>query len=351
MRKHTVITGLALILSACDGYTAPPISVDPLVPVEIVLAPSATGNMTSAGDTRSIVAVVKNSNGAVITQLAVDWKSSVPAVATIVNDGNGAATITAVGDGTTTISARSGSIESTVNIVVHRTLASVTVTLPNRLLEYGFASPIFATAFDARHNAIPNVTGFIYTTDNPSAAFVEQSGIVTALFKFPIRPDAVITATLTRDGVTRSGTVNMMAVEPAVFNTAALLLSENVFSQQPLPSLGSGLAIMNRNPTSISSRVMWADLTGPATSVQIRGPGALTDSADVLVQLGPLPEAGMPPVINSIISNMSIRSQHGRPPISLDSLKRLICSNVAHVEVRTARFPNGEIRGGLNCIE
>ncbi|MEO7996960.1 MAG: CHRD domain-containing protein [Gemmatimonadaceae bacterium] len=350
MRKHSVCIGLALILSACNDYTAPTTTVDPSVPAAIALAPSATGNMTAAGDTRSIVAVVKNSKGAAITPAAVDWKSSVPAVATVVNDGNGAATITAVGDGTTTISARSGSIENTATIVVRRALASVTVTLPNRLLEYGLASPIFATAFDARHNAIPNVTGFTYTTDNPSAAFVEQSGIVTALFAFPIRPDAVITATVTRDGVTRSGTVNMMAVEPPVFNTGALLLSENVFPQ-PLPSHGSGLAIMNRNPTSISSRVLWADLTGPATSVQIRGPGALTDSADVLVQLGPLPEAGMPPVINSLISNASIRSQHGRPPISLDSLKRLICSSLTHVEVRTARFPDGEIRGGLNCID
>lgn len=350
MRKHTVITGLALILSACNDYTAPPVIVDPLAPTAIELAPSATGNMTSAGDMRSIVAVVKNSNGAAITQAAVDWKSSAPAVATVVSDGNGAATVTAVGDGTTTISARSGSIENTVNIVVRRALASVTVTLPNRLLEYGFASPIFATAFDARHNAIPNVTGFTYTTDNPSAAFVEPSGIVTALFTFPIRPDAVITATVTRDGVTRSGTVNMMAVEPAVFNTAALLLSENVFPQ-PVPSLGSGLVIMNRNPTSISSRVLWADLTGAATSVEIRGPGTLADSADVLVELGPLPEPGMPPVVNSLISNASIRSQRGRPPISLDSLKRLICAGVTHVEVRTARFPNGEIRGGLNCIE
>lgn len=350
MRKRAVIFCFVLMIGACDNNSTLPAPIDPMVPTAITLQTSATGVLASAGDIRTITAVVKNGRGEVIAQPNVEWSSSAVGVATVVNSGIGSGTVTAVGDGSATITARSGAIESAIQVVVHRTLASVSLTTPTKVLEYGTSTQFVATAFDARHNAIPNVQGFIFTSNNPTTAFVQPNGVVTALFKFPQLPDAAITASLTRDGITATAKVNVIVAVPDFIDYGALMLTENIVPLNP-PTRGSGLALFARSPDRISYRVLWSDLSGPVTHVQLRGPAAWNENADLLVELGPRPTLDSLGVISSVITAADIQSQHGRPPITLDSLASLLCSGKSYVDVRTGKNPAGEIRGQLNCID
>lgn len=351
MRKVAAFVGFVFMVAACDNSTASPAAIDPLVPASITLRAAATGDLTSAGDTRILTAVVKNGRGDVIEHPVVEWSSSAGGVvASVVSIGVASGIVTAINDGTATITARSGAIESAVQIVVHRTLASVSLTTPTKVLEYGTNTQFVATAFDAGHNAIPNVQGFTFTSDNPSAAFVQPNGVVTALFKFPQLPDAAITASLTRDGITATAKVNVIVSLPDFVDYGALMLTENVVPLNP-PTRGSGLALFTRAPDRVSYRVLWSDLRSPVTHVQLRGPAAWNENGELLVELGPRPTLDSLGVISGVITRADIQPQQGRPPISLDSLASLLCSGQSYVDVRTNRDPNGVIRGQLNCID
>lgn len=351
MRKQLAIIGLAFLGSACDNDTAPPLVTNhPAIPALLTLSPSSLGVMTSAGDTRNITVVARNSDGAVIDSPEVQWVSNATTVATVTDNGAAGATVVAVGDGLVTITARSGAIESSLQFTVHRILASVTLTAPHRVLEYGSATQLVATAFDARHNAIPNVQGFKFSSDNPSTVFVQPNGVATALFRFPQLADAIITASLTRDGITATSRFNFIVGEPADIDFGALMLTENVQPVRP-PTTGSGIALMTRFVDHIAFRVIWSELSGPVSAVQIRGPATVGNQADLFVSLAPLPSLDSLGLITGSITSANIRSQNGRAPISLDSLSALMCRRNAYIEVHTGRFPNGEIRGQFTCFQ
>ncbi|MEO7995798.1 MAG: CHRD domain-containing protein [Gemmatimonadaceae bacterium] len=338
------------MVSACDNKVAPPVTTDPRVPSSIALAESSTGTLTSAGDTRTITAVVKNPDGAVVAAPDIQWSSSAPGVASVAVTAAGSATVTAVGDGTAIITARSGSVQSTTEVAVHRAMVSITLTKPMRVLEWGMSEQLVATALDARHNAIPDVQGFKFSSDDPASVFVQPDGVATAVFKFPLLGDAVITASLTRDGVSAIAKVTLVVSEPVETDYGALLLAD--FIQPGTQNAhGSGIALMNRLADRIAYRAIWSGLSGSVTSVTIRGPSASTENGDLLVNLLPLPTLDSLGLINSSITSANIRSQNGRAPISLDSLGALLCNRQLYVEVRTIRFPAGELRGRLGCFE
>lgn len=62
MRNHAVIIGFAVLLGAYENSAAPipAVTINPLEPASITLSPQATSAMSSAGDKRSIVAVVNS---------------------------------------------------------------------------------------------------------------------------------------------------------------------------------------------------------------------------------------------------------------------------------------------------
>ncbi|MBC8089616.1 MAG: hypothetical protein H7Z40_20325, partial [Phycisphaerae bacterium] len=232
-------------------------------------------------------AAFKTADGAVVAAPEIQWSSSAPAVATVVDNGS-ATTVTAVNDGVAAITARSGGLSATTQSEVRRALSSITLTKPVRVMEYGTTAQFSATAFDARHNAIPNVQGFTFLSDDPSIAFVQPNGAVTALFKFPQLHDAVITASLSRDGTTATAKVPVVLGEPLETDYGALLLTNFVEPNQP-NAFGSGIALINRLADRIAYRVVWSGLTSPVTSVAIRGPIASAGTGDLLVDLLPLP--------------------------------------------------------------
>ncbi|MEO7995799.1 MAG: hypothetical protein ABI852_00055, partial [Gemmatimonadaceae bacterium] len=304
--SRVVITVSALILGACDNEVAP-VAANSHAPASITLAASSANVLTSAGDTRTITAVVRDSAGREVPASNMQWSSSAAGVATFVIDAEGQITVTAVGDGTTIISARSGDVQASTGIIVRRVLSSVSLTVAARSLDFGATTQLTATAYDARDNAIPNVQGFIFKSDNPATLFVQPNGMVTALLKFGQSQSGVLMATLTRDGVTRSDTVAMDIVPPASVDIAALLLTEFVVPLNP-PTGGSGLAHLFRRSDRLDVRLYWASLTSRVTSAEIHGAAAFDQTAEILVQLGPLPTPDSLGVLITSIRAADIRS-------------------------------------------
>ncbi|MBC8089614.1 MAG: CHRD domain-containing protein [Phycisphaerae bacterium] len=349
LQKLIPVIGIALAAGNCDSHTAPPVTVDPTIPATITLTASSSGTLTSAGDTRTFMAVVKNASGGIIASPNLQWSSSSPDVVSVTSDASNNAVATANSDGTANVVVRSGSVETTTPLVVRRAVASILLTSVSDKIEFGSTMQLITIAYDARHQAMPAVQQFTYVSSNPAAISVSATGHATALFKFPQLPEAIITASVTRDGTTTSSSIKLTAAIPSSTEFGSLMLTLYVLPVRP-PGLGAGLAFMTRSPDYILYRVLWTDLSGVATNAQIRGPGGPEDIAELLVELGPLPPPESIPVINGLIRSADIKSQSGRPPISIDSLAVLMCNGQAYIQIGTARFPAGEIRGRVDCV-
>jgi hypothetical protein len=89
-------------------------------------------------------------------------------------------------------------------------------------------------------------------------------------------------------------------------------------------------------------------LTGAPRLSHIHGPGDATVAAGVLVNFPSITtvttNAG---TISSSFTASDIVGQNGQPPITMDSLLKLMRSGNTYVNVHTAQFGAGEIRGQL----
>jgi len=82
----------------------------------VTLAPTSV-SFTSAGDTATLVATVTDAGGNIISGATVTWATSSSSVATV----SSAGLVTAVADGTATITATSGSASGTATVTVQTT--------------------------------------------------------------------------------------------------------------------------------------------------------------------------------------------------------------------------------------
>jgi hypothetical protein len=309
--------------------------------VELTLSPNSV--MTSAGDTRAVTAVVKDVNQSVVPSPSLTWTSDDPAVATVVGTGS-TATITAIDDGVATITARVGSVEASAPVLVRRAVASIVVTSPKPVIPLGSTAQLATTGLDARGNPLSGLTGFTFTSSNPGSVVVSNTGVVTAIFAFPALPSAIITATLTKDGVTATDTA-AVSVGPVVgFDHAALMLSDFV-KPNPVPTAGAGVAFFFLTGSRINYTVTWSALSGPAVEAHLHGASDTTDVAGTLVDLPVGMQTSSFGVLNGSFGAADIRSQGGRPAISLDSLVKLLAPGKVYMDLHTQAFPAGEIRG------
>jgi len=129
-------------------------------------------------------------------------------------------------------------------------------------LAIGATAPLQASARDARGNGITGATGFTFTTARAATAIVSSTGVVTA-----ITPGATtITASLTRDGVTATGTASVTVNAPASSVLAAAVgTTANTFT---VPSVTIGLGgTVTWNIGAIAHNVSFNAVTGAPQSI------------------------------------------------------------------------------------
>ncbi len=167
-----------LVLSCGDDGVGPTQPPPPPAPV----ATSVTVNPGSAsfsafGETARFAAEVRDQNGQVMAGAAVAWASSDASVAAVDVSGQ----VTAVANGTATITARAGSASGTARVTVAQQASSVTVSPAAVMLTaLGDTVRLSAQARDANGHPLAR-PAFEWRSSDATVARVDASGLVRAV--------------------------------------------------------------------------------------------------------------------------------------------------------------------------
>ena len=131
--------------------------------------------LASLGETVKLTAEAKNAAGEPIAAKTFTWTSSATDVVTV-DDG----LITAIGNGTATITASVDGISDTTSVTVAQVVTAVTVTpVVDTLIALGIASQLEAIALDANGHEVVDIN-FTWTTSADSVVSVDTGGLATA---------------------------------------------------------------------------------------------------------------------------------------------------------------------------
>jgi hypothetical protein len=347
MRSFAILSSIIVIAAGCGSDRGNGISYPPTEAGTVTLSLASSEPMTAAGDTREVTARVTDARGAVNPVPQVVWTSSAPTVATVTGTAS-VATITAVGDGTATITAASGGAAASVDVTVRRTLVSIELVAQDTVVVEGFTTQLIVIGRDPRQQPIAELPDVRFASSNAFSVAVSPNGLVTALFS-SVRPfSSTITATVTVNGATFTATrrIDVASAAPAVFDVSALLTPEEV-RPEPANSAGAGIIYFERTGDRVQYKLLWSLLSGPALAAHIHGPDRTgADSADVLVDLPLGVQTNTNGTLIGSFSATDIRARAGESPITLDSLVTLLSiPEQAYVDVHTGPFRDGEIRG------
>jgi alpha-tubulin suppressor-like RCC1 family protein len=132
--------------------------------------------LAAIGQTVQYAAVAKDARGKTIIGQTFTWASSAPSVATVSATG----LVTAVENGTATITATVADISGSAALTVSQVVATVEVTPSAHTLGgIGTTQQFSAVAKDAMGAALQDVT-FLWVSSNQSVAIVDTSGLATA---------------------------------------------------------------------------------------------------------------------------------------------------------------------------
>jgi len=131
--RNAVALGSMLLVLAGRGYDSGSGPDGQAYTVAVSIA--STDPMTAAGEIRLATAVVRDAYGSVISAPSVSWRTSAPAVATVAGSG-ASATVTAVDDGTASITAASGGAEGVITVTVRRSVVSIDLSAPDSSQEH-----------------------------------------------------------------------------------------------------------------------------------------------------------------------------------------------------------------------
>ena len=216
-RAFAVITASMyfMFLAGCGGGDSGPTSPSPTPPTptppappptpvatSITVAPSSH-TLASIGATIQLTATVKDQNNNPMTGQTVTWTSANTAVATV--SGNGL--VTAVSNGTSQVTARSGNASGTASITVAEPVPTrIAVTPSSHTLEaIGATVQLTATVRDQRNNVMSGQS-ITWSSGDEAVATVSAAGLVTAVSNG--------TSQVTARSGNASGTASITVAEP-----------------------------------------------------------------------------------------------------------------------------------------
>lgn len=209
----SLLSAALVAVISCGGDDGPS---EPQVPATINVSPSSA-ELSSLGETLQLNATVLDQNGQAIAGAAVSWATSDDAVATV----NATGVVTAVQNGSATITATSGSATGAAALSVVQRPAQITVSPDAAMFEsIGDTVRLTAQAADANGNAVPDAS-LNWTSADDAVATVDEGGLVTAAGN----GSASITATAGSARGSAAITVSQVIVAMDVVPTAATLFS------------------------------------------------------------------------------------------------------------------------------
>jgi len=201
-----VVTGVAagqVQIAASAGGVSGVAAITVLPPPVASVEVSPANDTITLPGTAQLTATAFDAQHNPLANRAITWSSNVPNIANV--DGTGL--VTGVAAGTATITASSEGKSGTAAVVVLPPVAaSVTVAPTTTTLSVGDSTTLTATAKDASGNVIAGAP-VTWSSDNPAAATVSSSGVVTAV--------GIGTATITAQSGNAKGTATIL-VAPLV---------------------------------------------------------------------------------------------------------------------------------------
>ena len=121
--RFFVVSSVLAALVGCGGGDGGP-GPGP-VPADITLNASTTGTVNALNATRTLTATVRDANQDVISNPSVTWSASPTGVVNLSSTSGLTTTVTAVGNGSTTITATAGTVTATHNVTVAQSFQSL----------------------------------------------------------------------------------------------------------------------------------------------------------------------------------------------------------------------------------
>ena len=148
------------------------------------------------------------------------------------------------------------------------------------------------------------------------------------------------------DCTIHSGMTGTVVVQAAAGSTSFTALL-NGANERPTPAttLANGAASFSLSGTTVSYVITFSRLTSAPAAAHIHGPGSAAQVVGVVVPFSTAGQTGTAGVLRGTFTAADIRGLAGQPAFSLDSLLTLMRNGNAYVNVHTAMFPGGEIRG------
>ena len=242
------------------------------VPSRIAISPQ-TSSLHALGQTVQLTTKVFDQNGNAIAGANVKWTSSAPNVASVSDSG----LVTAVMNGTATITASAGDASATVTVTVMQAAVRIVITPEAPILHTpGQTVQLTAEVFDQNDSVIAGAD-VRWTSAAPNIVSVSDSGLVTAV----MNGTATITATAGDVNAAVTVTVTQSAGRIVITPEAPILhtlgqtvqLTAEVFDQN-----GNAIAGANVKWTSSAPNVASVSDLGLVTAV-MNGTATITASA------------------------------------------------------------------------
>ena len=167
--------GNANITAQADAASGAAVVTVAQVIVQMDVVPAAT-TLFSLGDTIRLVATGADANGHPGPTMSVNWVSQNDAVATVDSRG----LVTAVRTGSTDVFATAAELLDSAGVTVAQLATEVRVTPEADTLAVGDMLRLTAVALDGNGHEVED-TDYLWSTSNPTAVTVDDTGLVTAV--------------------------------------------------------------------------------------------------------------------------------------------------------------------------
>lgn len=211
LRVMPMVVLVTTLLSCSDsGTEPPPPEPDPEPASVVIIAPVDT--LTSIGERRQLSAEVLDIDGTVLVDQAVSWSAVNPQVLRVSASGE----IVSLGNGSTVVIARNGTIADSVALTVHQRAARITLAAPtDTVFALGVRSRWSVALADSLGRPLPDgFTPTEWSSSAPGVATVDSDGLVTPVGNGAVQVSA------SADGAVRTVTLVVQSEAPVEIDLA-----------------------------------------------------------------------------------------------------------------------------------
>jgi uncharacterized protein YjdB len=298
-----VAVGTAKVTATSEGKTGTAdITVVPVSVASVDVNP-VTSNLT-VGQTTTLVAIVKDAKGNVLTGRPVAWASGAPSVATV----SGTGVVTAVGAGNAVIFATSGGKTGSASVNVRQLpVTTVTVAPTSNTIAVGGNVQLAATVLSGTTVLTDRVVG--WSSSNDAVAVVSSTGRVTGL------KAGTVTITATSEGVSGTASVAVGIASIAVTPNPTSVVAGQTRQLTAVARDASNATISGVSFTwsSAATQTATVDQNGLVTgvgagTVAIRAAvGAVSGSSNVTVTLPPVATVTVTPSAPTVAAGNTVQ--------------------------------------------